>query len=134
MTRRGLVRPVAGTDEDEPGLFGAVVEQGAYGGPHTVWTVPSAAEARDEAIERVERDAWSADRDLIDQAITTVAGRGTPFSANEVRELLPVSVKRSLIGARFLAAAKAGWLVRIGYEPSTDPGTHSSPVAVWRSR
>lgn len=84
----------------------------------------------DEAIQRVEDSADAWDRHVIDQAIREVAARGVPFSSNDVRPLLP-AVRSALIGARFLAARKRGEIRRIGYVPSTDPGTHSHPVALW---
>jgi len=131
-----LTAAAGGTDADEPGLFGAVVEQGAYGGPRTVWTVPSAAEARDKAVERVEDRASDWERRAIDEvlnnAIAEARQAGSTFSANTVRPRLPEGVHRPLIAARFLAAAKAGRVVRVGYVRSTDPRTRRSVVAVWR--
>jgi len=119
-----------------PGLFGVVVEQGAYGGPRTVWTVPSAAEARDKAVERVEDRASDWERRAIDEVLDNVMAEarqaGSTFSANTVRPRLPEGVHRPLIAARFLAAAKAGRIVRVGYIRSTDPRTRRSVVAVWR--
>lgn len=86
---------------------------------------------RDEGIARVEGAADDWERAVIDQAIRAVADRGRPFSANDVRPLLPAGVRPALIGARFRTAALHGVISRIGYTPSTDPGTHAHPVALW---
>ena len=37
------------------------------------------------------------------------------------------------MGARFNAAARAGLIVRVGYEPSTKANTHAHPVATWET-
>lgn len=118
--------------DDALELFGAVIRHGAYGRT-TQFLLPEDADPvrrRDRALADVEGDADAQDRAVIDQAIRAVAARGRPFSANDVRHLLPV-VRTSLIGARFLAAAKAGVITRIGYVVSTDPGTHARPIAQW---
>lgn len=86
---------------------------------------------RDMAInlaEDADRDGW--DRKVIDQAIHAFAAQGRPFSANDLRELLP-DVRQPLIGARFLAAANRGVIRRVGYTPSTQKSTHAHPIAVW---
>lgn len=86
---------------------------------------------RDEGIARVEDAADDWERAVIDQAIRAVADRGREFSANDVRPLLPPGVRPKLIGARFRTAATRGVIRRVGYTPSTDPGTHAHPVTVW---
>lgn len=88
-------------------------------------------DARDEGIAQVEAasDDWM--RATVDQAIKAVADRGLPFSANDVRGLLPLGIRPALMGARFRYAATSGLVQRIGYVPSTDPGTHAHPVAQW---
>lgn len=89
-----------------------------------------AREARDEGLARVEQAGDDWDRRRIDQAITHLASQGRPFSANDARPLVE-GVRSALIGARFLAAAKRGQIVKLGYVTSTDPGTHSHPIAMW---
>lgn len=86
---------------------------------------------RDEALAQVEEasDDWS--RSVIDQAITATALQGRPFSANDVRPLLPPGIRPALVGARFLAASKRGQIRKVGWVASTDPGTHAHPVAQW---
>lgn len=72
------------------------------------------------------------ERSRIDAAIRQVAARGGVWSANDVRVLVP-DVSGPLMGARFNAAAKAGLITRVGYEPSTKGSTHGHPVAQWRA-
>lgn len=83
------------------------------------------ADLRDEALARVEEasDDWS--RSVIDQALSAVADRGSPFSANDVRP----SPRRGPVGSR--AAAGRGDIRKVGWVASTDPGTHAHPVAQW---
>jgi hypothetical protein len=70
------------------------------------------------------------DRAAVDAAIAQLAASGQPFSANDARPLH--NVTGPVVGAAFQAAAKSGLIVRVGYEASTDPGTHAHPVATWR--
>lgn len=114
-------------------LFEAISVRGAYANS-TTFTLPAetAAPTRDSGIARVEAASDDQDRAVIDQAIAVFAATGRPFSANQVRPVLPAIRSRRLIGARFLSAAKRGRIVRVGYVASTDPRTHSHPVAVWR--
>lgn len=96
------------------------------------------ARALDEA--RAQRDAGIAqaeaadllgwDRSLIDQAIRVWADTGDPFSANELRDLLP-DVRQSLIGARFMAASIRGQIVRVGQLNSTKASTHLKRIGLW---
>lgn len=88
---------------------------------------------RDEGIARVEAAAADWERAVIDRIIREVAARGRPFSANDCRPLLPPGVRPALIGARFLAASKRRQIRKLGWVPSTDPGTHAHPVALWES-
>lgn len=90
---------------------------------------------RDAGQEQVTTASDAQDVAVVDQAILAVAARGRSFSANDVRPLLPVLRSRNLIGARFTALRKAKLIVRVkgSYVPSTDPGTHGHPIAVWVS-
>jgi hypothetical protein len=86
---------------------------------------------RDAALQLVEDSSDEWDRAVIDQGIAALNARGLPWSANDLRPLLP-EVRPALIGARFLAAAKRGEMFRAGYVTSTDPGTHARPIVLWR--
>jgi hypothetical protein len=76
-----------------------------------------------EASDEISRNA-------VDQAIKVYADRGTPFSIESFRDLLP-DVRPALIGARFSAAAKRGLIRAVGFEQSTKPSTHGAWVRVW---
>jgi hypothetical protein len=93
--------------------------------------IAAARAARDEGMAQAEdadRSGW--DKSLIDTAIAAFAGTGEPFSANDLRGLLP-DVRSALMGARFMAAAKAGQIRRVGVATSTKKNTHSKDVAMW---
>lgn len=70
------------------------------------------------------------DRAKVDAAIRQLAATGKPFSSNDARPLH--NVTGPVVGAAFQAAAKSGLIVRVGYEASTQPGTHAHPVATWK--
>lgn len=91
-------------------------------------------DARDRSLQLVTDTSDEQDIAVVDQAILTVAAQGAIFTANDVRPLLPVLRSNNLVGARFQALKKAGEIQRVSgqYVPSTDPGTHGHPVAVWR--
>lgn len=86
---------------------------------------------RDEGMARVEGASDDQDRAVIDQAIRVVAARGQAFSANDVRPLLPPGIRPALVGARFMAASRRREIRKLGWIPSTDPGTHAHPIALW---
>lgn len=89
--------------------------------------------ARDEGMAQAQdadRDGW--DTKVIDQALAALAATGHPFSANDLRALLP-DVRQSLIGVRVRAAGVRGDIRRVGYTPSTLESTHGHPIAVWVS-
>ena len=68
----------------------------------------------------------------IDAVIAEANASGRPWSANDIRDRLPVS-SHALVGARVRAAAMRRPVeqVRVGYVPSDLPSTHAHPVAVW---
>jgi hypothetical protein len=115
--------PPASDNGSDDALFDVAINPHAYG-------VSVAFAERDHALEHVEQagDDWS--RSVVDKAIVETGRRLGEFSANDVRHLLP-EVRRSLIGARFLALSKQGRLQAIGYVPSTDRATHGSPIRLW---
>lgn len=84
-----------------------------------------------EGIARATAAASPDARAAIDAAIRTVAARGQVFSANDVRVLVP-GARGPLMGARFNAAAKAGRIEHVGYEPSTKGNTHAHRLMTWR--
>lgn len=99
--------------------------------PTVAEQIKAARAARDEGIAQAEdadRSGW--DKALIDQAIAVFAGTGMPFSANDLRPLLP-DVRPALMGARFMAAAHRDEIRHVGWTTSTKENTHSKPVAQW---
>lgn len=90
----------------------------------------AALNARDLVLRQVDENADDWAKSVIDRAIREVAARGVPFSANDVRPLLP-DVRAALVGARFMAAAKSGVIRKVGYVPSSDRGTHGHHIAQW---
>jgi hypothetical protein len=88
--------------------------------------------ARDRGMAAAEagRGAdW--DRKVIDRAIAHLAATRQEFSANEVRELLPV-VSGALIGSRFMAAYRRGDIERIGDVFATHAEGHGRRISLWR--
>ncbi len=66
--------------------------------------------------------------------IGDTAHRLETFSSNDCRtEMTHARIPGPVIGTAFGQAARNGWIRRDGYVPSTDPGTKSHPVALWRS-
>lgn len=94
--------------------------------------VAIAAELRDRGIRRVDNNTDPGWKAQVDQAITMLAASGQPFTADTVRELgMPEPASPQAWGARFMSAARAGHIRRIGYQPSKRASVHAHPVAVW---
>lgn len=71
-------------------------------------------------------------KQLADAAIDRLAATGQPFTADDVRDLgIPDPTSPKAWGARFLFAAKAGRITRVGYVPSRRPSVHAHPIAQW---
>lgn len=86
---------------------------------------------RDEGMRVVTEASDEQDRAVIDQAIRAMIERGRPFSANDVRPLLPPGIRSGLIGARFMLASRRKQIRKVNWVPSDDPGTHAHPIALW---
>lgn len=99
--------------------------------PETVRDAIAAARAaRDEGMAQAEDAGSDWDKALIDQAIAAFAATGEPFSANDLRPLLP-DVRTSLMGSRFYAASVRGEIQALGTTTSTKKNTHSKGVGLW---
>lgn len=87
---------------------------------------------RDRGMRMVEDASEPAVIAAIDDIIAAFNDRGRPWSANDIRPLLPAH-RRPLLGARIRAAAirRPVEQVRIGYVPSDLPSTHNHPIALW---
>lgn len=94
-------------------------------------TAQLALELRDEGMTLTTEASDELARNAVDQAIKVWAERGTPFSIESFRDLLP-DVRPALIGARFSAAARRGLIVAVGFERSSKPSTHGAFVRTWR--
>ncbi len=73
-------------------------------------------------------DDW--DKLVIDKVIHAFAAQGRPFSANDLRELLP-PVRKALISHRLRVAHKDGLIRRVGKTPSTLKSTHAHEINVY---
>jgi hypothetical protein len=91
---------------------------------------------RDEGMklaEEADRSGWN--KALLDQAIDYLAATGRPFSANDLRVLLPDDLPGPLFGSRFQHASRNRRVIRFaGYTTSTKKNTHAKPVALWVGR
>lgn len=93
--------------------------------------IAAARAARDAGIAMAEdADVTGWDKAVIDQAIEAFAATMRPFSANDIRPLLG-DVRASLMGARFLGAANAGRIRRVGRVTSRKENTHLKDIARW---
>lgn len=118
-------------DESNSSDTGALFEvrRTAYGVEITPVPTPASA-ARDRGVAVVETASDEQGRAVVDQAIRIHAQSRRPFSVNDFRDLVPAE-RPNLLGARILAAAKRGEIVRVGYEPATHAAGRGRPVAVW---
>lgn len=73
-------------------------------------------------------DEW--DRRVIDQAIRAFVLQGKPFSANDLRPLLP-EVRKCLISRRLIVAQNDGLIRYVGVTPSTLKSTKAARVNVY---
>lgn len=88
---------------------------------------------RDQGIAATEHAADPRLMLMVDAKIAELNASGRPWSANDLRDMLPV-VAGPLVGARVRAAAtrRPVEMERVGYEPSSLRSTHAHPIAVWR--
>ena len=96
--------------------------------------IAKAIAARDAGIAQAEDNASDWDKALIDQAIAFFAKTGQPFSANDIRPLLPADINcRGLMGGRFTAAYNRREIQPIGDHPSHKENTHGKRIMIWIS-
>lgn len=88
--------------------------------------------ARDEALAQATNAADPRLVLMVDAAIAEANASGQPWSANDIRDRLPV-VASGLVGARVKAASmrRPTEMVAVGSEPSTLRTTHAKPVTRW---
>jgi hypothetical protein len=68
-------------------------------------------------------------------ALYELAETGKPFTADDVVAVVGLPDlgpgRNNAVGAMFSAAAKRGWIVRVGYRKATRVLSHGRVVAVW---
>jgi hypothetical protein len=88
--------------------------------------------ARDTGIRSaLDHRGANWDRQVIDQAVKHLARTGRVWSVDQLRSILP-PVDGQLMGARILAAAKAGTIERVGTTTVRHAAGHARRVATWR--
>lgn len=87
---------------------------------------------RDEALANAEQAADPRLSLAVDKVIAEYAATQMPFSANDIRDSLPV-VAAPLVAARIRAAymRKPPDIRAVGYTRSSLPSTHAKPLVVW---
>jgi len=87
---------------------------------------------RDEGIARANGncDAWWAS--CFDAAVGYFASTGIPFSADDIRELIPAADHPNRVGARFHAANRAGLIEPTGFALSRARSRHAGVLRTWR--
>jgi hypothetical protein len=63
--------------------------------------------------------------------LSYLIGLGTPFTADDLRELIGDPEHVNVVGALFSAAAKAGKIRCLGTRPSTRPERHANSQRIW---
>lgn len=94
--------------------------------------VEHARTARDEGIAVAEHAADPRLRLMIDDLIAKANATGQPWSANDIRDQVPV-VGQGLVGARINAAAmrRPAEMTKVGETPSTLRSTHAKRITVY---
>jgi hypothetical protein len=105
----------------------------------SLFDVPAAIEARNQAIEQVETNAQPTWKLHCEAAIRWLAKTRPEFTTDDVWELMnqrlnPMPHEPRAIGAMMTNAAKAGWIAPTDrYTPSARPECHRRPVKIWKS-
>lgn len=86
---------------------------------------------RDEGIARANAncDEWWAN--CFDAAVGYLASTGVPFTADDVRDLIPASDQPNRVGARFYAACRAGLIQPVGFTLSRSRSRHAGVLRTW---
>lgn len=103
--------------------------------PPVAERLEQAAAARDEGMAKVEQAADPRVLLTIDAVIERAIATRRPFSANDIRDQLPVA-NEHLVGARIRAYGMKRVdgepvMKAVGYTPSTLVSTHKHPIRVW---
>lgn len=86
---------------------------------------------RDEGIARANAntDAWWAS--CFDAAVGYFASTGVPFTADDIRALVPAVDSPNRVGARFHAASRAGLIQPTGFALSRSRSRHAGVLRTW---
>ena len=89
--------------------------------------------ARDEGMATATHAADPRLVLMIDDLIAEHNATGKPWSANDIRDLVP-AVGQGLVGARVKSASmrKDSGMAFVGWTRSSLRSTHAKPIAVWR--
>jgi hypothetical protein len=91
---------------------------------------------RDEALDRVERNAPDYWKSRAWAAIKQIAKTMELFTVDDVKKLLadvPPPHEPKAMGAIMTEARKLGWMVKVGVVNSTSVTHHSGYVTQWKS-
>lgn len=87
---------------------------------------------RDEGIARANENADEWWASCFDAAVGYFASTGVPFTADDVRELIPTPDHPNRTGARFHAANRAGLIRPTGFALSRSRSRHAGVLRVWQ--
>jgi hypothetical protein len=91
------------------------------------------AQLRDIGAAKVSDNTPDEWRNSVDGIIMAMASSGEEFTAEDVRDYAGDPPNHhNAMGARFLAAAKSGVIVRVGFANSRRKRSHAAVIAVYR--
>jgi hypothetical protein len=94
----------------------------------------AAAEAKKEAIERVQAHAPAEWLSLAERVVLTLAHSTETFTTDDVWRIIPKPPEPRALGAVLHRLAKRGVIARTGqYVSTAQESRHHAPIAVWRS-
>jgi hypothetical protein len=105
----------------------------------SLFDVPAAIEAKNQAIEQVEQNAAPSWKLHCEAAIRWLAKTRPEFTTDDVWELMhqrmnPMPHEPRALGAMMTNAAKAGLIAPTDrYIPSARPVCHRNPKRIWKS-
>lgn len=97
-------------------------------------TPEQAREQANAALAALYANVTTWDTAVLDQAIDAIGGDGRPFSANDLRAVLP-ELAHGTAGLFFHSLVRRKTppqVVVVGEEPSTAESTHGKPIKVYR--
>ena len=97
-------------------------------------TPDQAREQANAALAALYANVTDWDTTILDQAIDAIGGDGRPFSANDLRAVLP-ELAHGAAGLFFHSLVRRRHprqVMVVGEEPSTAESTHGKPIKVYR--